>query len=66
MAIFTNFAATLARQPSAASLAPRLKKSNFYVIGSLGWSTLKASVIRPLLSKPVIKKISKRIKAESF
>ena len=36
------------------------------MIGSLGWSTFKASVIRPLLSKPVIKKISKRIKAESF
>ena len=26
--VFTNFAATLARQPSAASLAPRLKNSN--------------------------------------
>ena len=36
------------------------------MIGSLWWSTFKASVIRPLLSKPVIKKISKRIKAESF
>ena len=26
MAVFTNFAATLAKQPSAASLAPRLNK----------------------------------------
>ena len=34
MAVFTNFAATLARQPSAASLAPRSNKrflkSSFY------------------------------------
>ena len=29
MAVFTNFAATLARQPSAASLAPRLNNFEF-------------------------------------
>ena len=32
MAVFTNFAATLARQPSAALLAPRLKNRYFHEI----------------------------------
>ena len=35
MAVFTNFAASLARQPSAALLAPRLNKSvlSYYFFG---------------------------------
>ena len=45
MAVFTNFAATLARQPSAASLAPRLKYLNFQKVLFRFWPMYQFSFL---------------------
>ena len=61
MAIFTNFAATLTRQPSAASLAPRLNKCThfpklfLYYVPTLPIPTLPPPLIEVFSGNPCLK-----------